>query len=116
MAKAAAAPPPEDTEHACADRMRDAGQARGDERVEATKDACLKHPGGDLGRTDHHAGEYGRRRRRAAIALGDLLTEAGKAAVIDATGRAFGGVDILVNNAGGSTSRSRSISASAKSR
>jgi NAD(P)-dependent dehydrogenase (short-subunit alcohol dehydrogenase family) len=37
---------------------------------------------------------------RAAIALGDLMTEDGKAAVIDATGRAFGGVDILVNNAG----------------
>ena len=41
---------------------------------------------------------------RAAIALGDLMTEDGKAAVIDATGRAFGGVDILVNNAGGSSS------------
>ena len=38
---------------------------------------------------------------RAAIALGDLMTEDGKAVVIDATGRAFGGVDILVNNAGG---------------
>jgi 3-oxoacyl-[acyl-carrier protein] reductase len=34
---------------------------------------------------------------RPAIALGDLMTEDGKAAVIDATGRAFGGVDILVN-------------------
>jgi 3-oxoacyl-[acyl-carrier protein] reductase len=32
---------------------------------------------------------------RAAIARGDLMTEDGKAAVIDATGRAFGGVDIL---------------------
>jgi 3-oxoacyl-[acyl-carrier protein] reductase len=41
---------------------------------------------------------------RAAIALGDLMTEDGKAAVIDATGRAFGGVDILVNNAGGTSS------------
>jgi short chain dehydrogenase len=41
---------------------------------------------------------------RAAVALGDLMTEDGKAAVIDATGRAFGGVDILVNNAGGSSS------------
>jgi 3-oxoacyl-[acyl-carrier protein] reductase len=41
---------------------------------------------------------------RAAIALGDLMTEDGKAAVIDATGRAFGGVDILVNNAGGASS------------
>ena len=41
---------------------------------------------------------------RPAIALGDLMTEDGKAAVIDATGRAFGGVDILVNNAGGSSS------------
>ena len=40
---------------------------------------------------------------RAAIALGDLMTEDGKAAVIDATGRAFGGVDILVNNAGGTS-------------
>lgn len=38
---------------------------------------------------------------RPAIALGDLMTEDGKAAVIDATGRAFGGVDILVNNTGG---------------
>ena len=42
---------------------------------------------------------------RAAIALGDLMTEDGKAAVIDATGRAFGGVDILVNNAGGASTR-----------
>jgi 3-oxoacyl-[acyl-carrier protein] reductase len=41
---------------------------------------------------------------RAAIALGDLMTEDGKAAVIDATGRAFGGVDILVNNAGRASS------------
>jgi NAD(P)-dependent dehydrogenase (short-subunit alcohol dehydrogenase family) len=41
---------------------------------------------------------------RAAIALGDLMTEDGKAAVLDATGRAFGGVDILVNNAGGASS------------
>jgi 3-oxoacyl-[acyl-carrier protein] reductase len=41
---------------------------------------------------------------RAAIALGDLMTEDGKAAVIDATGRAFGGIDILVNNAGGASS------------
>jgi NAD(P)-dependent dehydrogenase (short-subunit alcohol dehydrogenase family) len=41
---------------------------------------------------------------RAGIALGDLMTEDGKAAAIDATGRAFGGVDILVNNAGGASS------------
>jgi 3-oxoacyl-[acyl-carrier protein] reductase len=32
---------------------------------------------------------------RAAIARGDLMTEDGKAAVIDATRRAFGGFDIL---------------------
>jgi 3-oxoacyl-[acyl-carrier protein] reductase len=42
---------------------------------------------------------------RAAIALGDLMTEDGKVAVIDATGRAFGGVDILVNNAGWASTR-----------
>lgn len=41
---------------------------------------------------------------RAAIALGDLMIEDGKAAVIDATGRAFGGVDILVDNAGAASS------------
>ena len=36
---------------------------------------------------------------RTAIALGDLMTEDGKAAVIDANGRAFGGV-ILVTTPG----------------
>ena len=37
----------------------------------------------------------------AAVALGELMTDDGRAAVIEAAGRAFGGVDILVNNAGG---------------
>src|SRR4029077_7244672 len=40
----------------------------------------------------------------AALALGDLMTDDGVKAVIEATTQAFGGVDILVNNAGGSNS------------
>lgn len=39
---------------------------------------------------------------QAAIALGDLTTEGGRSAVIDAATNALGGVDILVNNAGAS--------------
>jgi len=42
----------------------------------------------------------------AALALGDLMTDDGVKAVIEATTQAFGGVDILVNNAGGSNSMS----------
>ncbi len=41
---------------------------------------------------------------QAAVALGDLKTADGVAAVIKATEQAFGGIDILVNNAGGSDS------------
>lgn len=37
----------------------------------------------------------------AAVALGELMTDDGRTAVIEAAGRAFSGVDILVNNAGG---------------
>lgn len=37
---------------------------------------------------------------KAAAAIGDLATDAGAQAVINAANEAFGGVDILVNNAG----------------
>jgi len=40
----------------------------------------------------------------AKPAPGDLVTETGAGAVIEAARRAFGGIDILVNNVGGSTS------------
>jgi 3-oxoacyl-[acyl-carrier protein] reductase len=38
---------------------------------------------------------------KAAVAVGDLATEAGANSVIEAAEKAFGGIDILVNNAGG---------------
>ena len=41
---------------------------------------------------------------QAAIACGDLATDAGAEAVADAALAAFGGIDILVNNAGGRSS------------
>jgi len=41
---------------------------------------------------------------RAAVAVGDLSTDAGAAAVAEAASAAFGGIDILVNNAGGRSS------------
>lgn len=39
----------------------------------------------------------------AVVALGDLATDEGAAAVADAALAAFGGIDILVNNAGGAS-------------
>ena len=41
---------------------------------------------------------------QAAIALGDLMTAEGVAAIVTAAEQSFGGLDILVNNAGGSNS------------
>jgi NAD(P)-dependent dehydrogenase (short-subunit alcohol dehydrogenase family) len=43
---------------------------------------------------------------QAAAALGDLATQDGVQAVIEAAAQAFGGIDILINNAGGSNSTS----------
>ena len=41
---------------------------------------------------------------QAAIALGDLMTAEGVAAIVTAAEQSFGGIDILINNAGGSNS------------
>src|SRR5262245_3171217 len=44
----------------------------------------------------------GRKGGRASIAIGDLATDAGAAAVAGQALKVLGGLDILVNNAGGS--------------
>lgn len=60
--------------------------------------------GRDPGRTRAVATEIETAGGQAATALGDLTTDEGAAAVIEAAQRAFGGIDILVNNVGGSAS------------
>lgn len=63
--------------------------------------------GRDAARTQAVAKEIEDSGGQAAIALGDLTRDDGAKAVIEAAGRAFGGIDILVNNVGGSASVER---------
>jgi len=60
--------------------------------------------GRDRGRAQGVVTEIEAKGGQAAMALGDLMTAEGVAAVIRATEQAFGSIDILVNNAGGSNS------------
>jgi 3-oxoacyl-[acyl-carrier protein] reductase len=60
--------------------------------------------GRDRARTQAVAAELETAGGQAATALGDLTTDDGATAVIEAARQAFGGIDILVNNAGGSAS------------
>jgi hypothetical protein len=56
--------PAENTDHAGADRMCEAGEPGGDERIETAQKAGFHHPGGDLGGPNHHACDHGLRPRR----------------------------------------------------
>jgi 3-oxoacyl-[acyl-carrier protein] reductase len=64
--------------------------------------------GRDRDRAQSVVAEIEAKAGQAAIALGDLMTADGVAAVIKATEHAFGSIDILVNNVGGSSSATAS--------
>ena len=63
--------------------------------------------GRDVARCEQVAADIVKRGGQALVAVGDLATEAGCAAVGETVMQACGGIDILVNNAGGRASSHR---------
>ncbi|CAN5183254.1 SDR family NAD(P)-dependent oxidoreductase [soil metagenome] len=72
-------------------------------RALAAEGAAVVIHGRDAGRAEQVAGELRNSGARVAIAMGDLTSDEGAAAVAAAATEALGGIDILVNNAGGQT-------------
>ena len=68
----------------------------------AVEGASVVVNGRDSGRVDGVAKRLADKGYKTAVACGDLSTDEGVAAVVEAANAAFGGIDILVNNAGGS--------------
>lgn len=76
------------------------GIGRGIALLLAAEGVSVVVHGRDADRAGHVAEEIRQAGGLAAIALGDLSTDAGAADVSDAALSAFGGIDILVNNVG----------------
>jgi NAD(P)-dependent dehydrogenase (short-subunit alcohol dehydrogenase family) len=73
-------------------------------RILAAEGVKVVVHGRNQARTQAVATEIETAGRQTATALGDLTTDDGATAVIEAARQAFDGIDILVNNAGGSAS------------
>ncbi|RVT91106.1 SDR family NAD(P)-dependent oxidoreductase [Sphingomonas crocodyli] len=80
------------------------GIGAGVAEILAREGAAVVVHGRDTGRAEATAERIRAAGGKAAIACGDLATDAGGDAVADAALAAFGGIDILVNNAGGRSS------------
>jgi 3-oxoacyl-[acyl-carrier protein] reductase len=70
--------------------------------------AVIVH-GRDRARADAVADTIRQAGGRVAVAIGDVATDEGAAAVAEAALGAFGGIDILVNNAGGRSSEAGAV-------
>jgi 3-oxoacyl-[acyl-carrier protein] reductase len=70
----------------------------------ANEGAIVAIHGRNAERTQHVVDAIQKSGGKAAIALGDLSTIEGSAAVVEQTLKALGGINILVNNAGGADS------------
>jgi NAD(P)-dependent dehydrogenase (short-subunit alcohol dehydrogenase family) len=70
-------------------------------RMLAGEGAAVVVHGRNRARADRVAAEIRAAGARAAVATGDLASDAGATRVAEAAAGAFGGIDILVNNAGG---------------
>ncbi len=74
-------------------------------RVLAGEGVSVVINGRNAGRAEAIAKEVRDAGGTVAVALGDITTEEGAAAVAKGALEAFGGIDILVNNAGGNNRR-----------
>lgn len=72
----------------------------------AAEGAAVVIHGRDAGRAEKVAAELRSAGATVAVAIGDLATDEGAAAVAAAATAALGGIDILVNNAGGQAKES----------
>ena len=83
------------------------GIGEGIAKVLAAEGATVVVHGRDRARAESVAGDIRAAGGKASVAIGDLATDEGCAAVGDAVMADLGGIDILVNNAGGKASGHR---------